>query len=149
MTKYVDPLSGENDEEKSNLPGAPQSAQPLSAPLIRPAPSLGDKRRYLRKLKYNETRAAEGLDSSKRQIEMLAENNRNGRPPMSHEDRLFKITKRFVDSEPTDSDIQRVTIFINSEIKGKSEQSFEDCVNGLFRLDKVNFQRVKALFLSF
>ena len=149
MNKYIDPLSGENDEEKSNLPGAPQIAQPVSAPLIRPTPSLGDKRRYLRKLKYNEKRAEAGLNSSKKQIDALVENNKNGRAPMSHEDRLFKITKRFVDSEPTDSDIQRVTIFINSEIKGKSEQSFEDCVNGLFRLDKVNFQRVKVLFLSF
>jgi len=148
LNKYIDPLSGENDEEKSNFPGAPQSAQPASAPLIRPTPSLGDKRRYLRKLKYNEKRAEAGLDSSKKQIDALVENNKNGRAPMSHEDRLFKITKRFVDSEPTDNDIERVIIFINREIKGKSEQSFEDCVNALFRLDKVNFQRVKALFLS-
>jgi hypothetical protein len=149
LTKFLDPLSGENDDETSNLPGAPQSAQPLSAPLIRPTPSIGDKKHYLRKLKYNEKRAAEGLDSSKRQVDELVENNRHGRAPMSHEDRLFKITKRFVGSEPTESDIQKVTIFINSKIKGKSEQTFEDCVNGLFRLDKVNFQRVKDLFLGF
>jgi len=68
---------------------------------------------------------------------------------MFHEDRLFKITKRFVDAEPTDLDLNKVTSFINSEIKGKSEQSFEDCVNGLFGLDKTNFQRVKLLFLAF
>ena len=149
MTKFIDPLSGENGEEKSNVPGAPRSAEPLVAPLIRPVPNLRDKKRYLRKLAYNEKRAAEGLDSSKRHVEKLSENNLQGRAPMSHEDRLFKITKRFVDSEPTDNDIQRVSTFINSEIKGKAEQSFEDCVDGLFRLDKINFQRVKDLFLKF
>jgi len=119
MAKNSDPLSGEFDEEKSSLPGAPFIHQTPPPPKLKIGMTERQKSRALRKLKYNEKRASEGLVSSQKRIEGIQKSNKNGATFGSIEDTLQRVTEKLFDRDPTNIETEQVKTYIRRTIVGK------------------------------
>ena len=154
--KKKDPLSGEFDNELSPLPGAPFIHQTPPPPKLQIGMTESEKRRALRKIKYNEKRAAEGLESAQIQIDNIQKNNEEGKVFGSPEDALRRIAVKFFDRHPTDIEIEQVRSYIRKRVDGKLEMSLEAAFDAFYALSKgkpdsengKKFEKEKADFLA-
>lgn len=151
--KKKDPLSGEFDKEISSIPGAPFIHHTPPPPKLQKGMTERQQRHALRKMKYNEKRADEGLVSAQVQIDKIQKNNEEGRVFASPEDTLQKIAVKFLDRHPTDIEIKQVSSFIRIKVHGKLEMSLDDAIRGIFNLSnnkhtQGQFAELKAEFLA-
>ena len=151
--KKEDPLSGEYDNEISSIPGAPFIHSTPPPPKLQQGMTERQKRHALRKMKYNEKRAAEGLESAKKQIDNIQRNNEEGKVFGSPEDALRKISVKFLDRHPTDIEMELVRSFIRKRVAGKLQMSLDDAIVAIFKLStnkemQAKFAELKAEFLG-
>ena len=154
--KKKDPLSGEFDKEISSVPGAPFIHHTPPPPKLQSGMTERQKRHALRKMKYNEKRAAEGLESAQKQIDNIQRNNEEGKVFGSLEDTLQRIAVKFFDRHPTDVEIEQVRAYIRKRVGGKLEMSLEAAIDAFYALSKgkpdsengKKFEKEKADFLA-
>jgi len=154
--KKKDPLSGEFDKEISSIPGAPFIHGTPPPPKLQIGMTERQKSQALRKIKNNEKRAAEGLESAQKQIDNIQKNNEEGKVFGSPEDALRRIAVKFFDCHPTDAEIEQVRSFIRKRVGGKLEMSLEASIDAFYALSKgkpdsengKKFEKEKADFLA-
>jgi len=151
--KKKDPLSGEFDKEISSIPGAPFIHHTPPPPKLQQGMTERQQRHSLRKMKYNEKRAAEGLVSAQVQIDKIQKNNEEGKVFGSPEDALQRIAVKFFDRQPTDVELEQVRSYIRKRVGGKLEMSLDDAIRGIFNLSnnkhtQEQFAELKAEFLA-
>jgi hypothetical protein len=156
MSPKEDPLSGEHDKELSPLPGAPFIHHTPPPPRLQSGMTDRQKHNALRKMKYNEKRAAEGLESAQKQIEKIQKNNEEGKVFGSVEDTLRRIAVKFFDYHPTDIEIEQVRSYIRKRVDGKLDMSMDAAIDAFYALSKAEpdsengkrFEQEKADFLA-
>ena len=151
MSPKEDPLSGEHDKELSPLPGAPFIHQTPPPPKLQIGMTEGQKRRALRRLKYNEKRAAEGLVSAQKRIEQIQKSNEEGAVFGSVEDALQRVAVKFFERQPTDIEIEQVRTFIRRSGGGKLDMSLDQAIDAYYSLAMnvpEKFEEVRAEFLA-
>ena len=149
MSPKEDPLSGEHDDEKSKIPGAPFIHQTPPPPKLQIGMTEGQKRRALRRLKYNEKRAAEGLVSAQMRIEHIQKSNKEGAVFGSVEDALQRVAVKFFERQPTDIEIEQVRTFIRRSVGGKLDISLEQAIDAYYSLAMKmpeKFEEIRAEF---
>ena len=154
--KKKDPLSGEFDKEISSIPGAPFIHGTPPPPKLQIGMTERQKSQALRKIKNNEKRAAEGLESAQKQIDNIQKNNEEGKVFGSPEDTLRRIAVKFFDRHPTDIEIEQVRSYIRKRVGGKLEMSLEAAFDAFYALSKgkpdsenaKKFEKEKADFLA-
>lgn len=154
--KKKDPLSGEFDKEISSIPGAPFIHHTPPPPKLQIGMNERQKRHALRKMKYNEKRAAEGLENAHKQIDNIQKNNEEGKVFGSPEDTLRRIAVKFFDRHPTDIEIEQVRSFIRKRVNGKLDMSLGAAIDAFYALSKAKpnsenakrFEKEKADFLG-
>jgi hypothetical protein len=150
--KKKDPLSGEFDKEISSIPGAPFIHHTPPPPKLQSGMTERQKRQALRKIKYNEKRAEEGLESAQKQIDNIQKNNEEGKVFGSPEDALRRVAVKFFDRHPTDAEIEQVRSFIRKRVAGKLQMSLDEAIVAIFKLStnkkmRAKFAEIKADFL--
>ena len=151
MSPKEDPLSGEHDDEKSKIPGAPFIHQTPPPPKLQIGMTEGQKRRALRRLKYNEKRAAEGLVSAQKRIEQIQKSNEEGAVFGSVEDALQRVAVKFFERQPTDIEIEQVRTFIRRSVGGKLDISLDQAIDAYYSLAikmPEKFEEVRSDFLA-
>ena len=142
MKHSTNSLSGENEDDSSNMPGAPLAARPPVAPRVQTEPSEGLKRRYLRKLKYNRLRASQGIEGAQRAVDRVENELKAGIVPLSNEDELHRLGKLIFDREPTQDDILRILRFARKRLVGRAQIQINEVpliLYELFKHDKEKF----------
>ena len=138
MTRSADPLSGENDDETSTMPGAPLAAMPLVAPRVRTEATNRQKSKYLGKLKYNQRRAAEGLASAQKAVDRVETDLKAGRMPFSNDDTLFRLGQFIFQHEPTQEDFLKILRWARKNLVGRMEIREVEVPTMLYRLMQKN-----------
>lgn len=150
--KKGDPLSGESDNEKSKVPGAPFIHQTPPPPKLQIGMTEKQKKSALRRLNYNEKRAAEGLVSSQKRLEGIQKSNEGGAVIGSIEDTLQRVAKKLFDRNPTEIETEQVKTYIRRTVVGKLDGITLDMgIEMYYRLAMTNpakFEEARAEFLG-
>ena len=151
MSPKEDPLSGEHDDEKSKIPGAPFIHQTPPPPKLQIGITERQKKRALRSIRYNEKRAAEGLVSAQKRIEGIQKSNEEGVIFGSIEDALQRVAVKFFGRQPTDIEIEQVHTFIRRSVGGKLDISLDQAIDAYYSLAikmPEKFEEVSSDFLA-
>lgn len=102
------------------MAGAPKLARTPPPPRMTTDMTAREQRRYLRKLKYNQQRATEGLPSAQREVARKEQMAARGIVLGSRQEALYILTCKFHDEhDPTDEQIQLVENFVCNLVRGK------------------------------
>ena len=151
MSPKEDPLSGEHDKELSPIPGAPFIHHTPPPPRLQIGMTEGQKRSALRRMKYNEKRAAEGLVSAQKRIEGIQKSNEEGVIFGSIEDALRRVAVKFFERQPTNIEIEQVRTFIRRSVGGKLDISLDQAIDAYYSLAMKmpeKFEEVRSEFLA-